>query len=148
MRNLGYDVPGTVGNCSISGNRIPTFQIVQTRYKDVVCNRNTRLDVYIYCKTLSAHEKTSPNPTHWVFFGSCFFNASSTRISILLASLYFGIALMIFIATLRRVSICLASTTLPKVPCPNNRTILSSNQLPNMSLDLHFPLITSSGLTI
>lgn len=50
------------------------------------------------------------------FAGSCALSVSSTLISILLASLYFWTARMTLMATLRRDSICLASTTLPKVP--------------------------------
>ena len=65
------------------------------------------------------------------FDGSCFLRVSSTRISILLASRYFCTARMILIATFRLVEISRASTTLPNVPWPSRRMILSARQHPS-----------------
>lgn len=63
--------------------------------------------------------------TYFRFVGSRSRSFWSTRISILLASRYFGIARIILIATLVLVSVSMASTTLPKVPWPNSRTVRS-----------------------
>jgi hypothetical protein len=57
--------------------------------------------------------------------GSLRRSASNTLISILLASRYFWTARITLMATLRRFSTFLASTTLPNVPWPKRRTILS-----------------------
>ena len=59
---------------------------------------------------------------------SCLFNVSNTRISILLASLYFGTARITLMATLFLVASSRASTTLPNVPWPRSFTILSAHK--------------------
>ena len=63
--------------------------------------------------------------TDCLFVGSRSLSFCRTRTSILLASRYFGIALMIFIATRLVVSVSMASTTFPNVPCPRRRTVRS-----------------------
>lgn len=89
---------------------------------------------------------------HLSLAGSFFLSACKTRTSILLASRYFCTARMTLMATLARVSRCLASTTLPNVPWPSSRTILSTRrQQSGQTGDaargvLHLPPIISSGL--
>jgi hypothetical protein len=63
--------------------------------------------------------------SYFRFSGSFSFNVLRTRISILLASLYFGTARMTLTAQYRRRTRSQHSTTLPNVPWPSKRIILS-----------------------
>jgi hypothetical protein len=75
-----------------------------------------QMDTFAGSISHAGTEMAPSRVTHLRLCGSCFFNVSSTLISILLASRYFWTARMTLIATFFLVSICLASTTLPKVP--------------------------------
>jgi hypothetical protein len=83
------------------------------------------IKVFVHVDTMTIVSSIMLSWTYFVFPGSCRRNVSKTLISILLASLYFWTALMTLMATLRLLSTFLASTTLPKVPWPRRRTILS-----------------------
>ena len=85
----------------------------------------TMIKVFVHMNTMTIVSLIMGSWTYFVFPGSCRRNVSKTLISILLASLYFWTALMTLMATLRLLSTFLASTTLPNVPWPRRRTILS-----------------------
>ena len=92
------------------------------------------IKVFVHMDTMTMVSLIIISETYFVFPGSCRRNVSNTLISILLASLYFWTALMTLMATLRLLSTFLASTTLPNVPWPRRRTILSFSSAPILAV--------------
>ena len=126
VRRLGYDGVGKGRSHSPSRNRTHTCLGALRLDRCGSYGRTSVGDVYICWKWRMRQVSCSKtSTTYCLLVGSRSLSLLRTRISILLASRYFGMARIILIATFLFSIVSCASTTLPKVPWPNRRTIRS-----------------------